>query len=34
MRRRIAGDAFRQAAYNCPASRLVNRCVANASAMR
>ena len=31
---RTAGVASRQAAYNCPASRLVNRCVANASAMR
>ena len=31
---RIAGDAFRHAAYHCPASRLVKRCVAKASATR
>jgi hypothetical protein len=29
----MTGEAWRQAAYNCPASRLVNRWVANASAM-
>lgn len=31
---RIAGDAFRQAPYHCPASRLVKRCAAKASARR
>jgi len=34
IRWRIAGVASRQAAYNCPASRLLNRCLANPSAMR
>ena len=34
IRWRMAGVAFRQAAYNWPASRLVNRCAANPSAMR
>ena len=29
----MAGEAWRQAAYNCPASRLLNRCLANPSAM-
>ena len=34
IRWRMAGVASRQAAYNCPASRLLNRCWANTSAMR
>ena len=34
IRWRMAGVASRQAAYNCPASRLLNRCLANTSAMR
>ena len=34
IRCRIEGEAFRQAAYNCPASRLVNRWATNASASR
>jgi len=33
IRWRMAGVASRQAAYNCPASRLLNRCLASASAM-